>query len=128
MARKKNMVEYVEGDNHRKKFMELLERATKNKSKQAVFNDFLQIAAITFSSVGNFVIDSRIAKERSERYIRVISDYDTEVQVVFGGMLYELTEELQTYCQGNYTDVLGDIFHELNLKMNVSVSFLLLKM
>ena len=42
--------------------------------------------------------------------------YKEEERQILGSMFYELADELATYCHGDYTDVLGEIFHDLNFQ------------
>ena len=119
MARKNKKQEYPEGNIHRKNFVELLNKLAYDRSRWNVFTDFLQIAAITLSNVNDPAYLNAfkdIIEERNKRCKSVIDSYRKDSQELFQQMLYELVEELETYCHGNYTDVLGEVFHDLNFQ------------
>ena len=120
MANKKNKkYECPEGNIHRKNFVELLDKVARNKSRWDVFNDFLQFAAITLNNVKDayyLQANKDIIEERNKRLKKVLNEYNAESKDYLSSMLDELIEELETYCQGNYTDVLGEIFHQLNFQ------------
>lgn len=71
----------------------------------SVFSDFLELAAI---SISNSVMFS---EKREKRYMEVIKKYEKREAEIFPKLLSELVEALTT----NPTDVLGEVFMELEL-------------
>ena len=72
-----------------------------------VFTDFLLIAAVSFSNV----VDLRSAKEREAQYMETIKKYSKEDLSQFAAMLAELTLAMED----DPSDILGKLFHELDL-------------
>jgi hypothetical protein len=80
-----------------------------------VFTDFVELAAISLSNA----VDWRQRDPREARYMAIVGRYDrTEVER-FPKMLGELTLELER----GYDDVLGGVFHELELHNTWSGQF-----
>jgi len=97
---------------YKKKLINLINQTAYSRSKFKVFSDFIEMSAITFSNPLDFVH----REEREARYLSIINSYDKKHQHSFPLMLFYLTEALEekTSTSGP-EDVLGVIFHELNL-------------
>ena len=78
-----------------------------------VFSDFVELVAIEIS----VTVDPVTAKEREERYKQVAQRYKKlEERQQFYKMFQLLYEAMQDAAEsGHYEDVLGDVFHELEL-------------
>jgi hypothetical protein len=97
---------------HKKEIISLLKQAAYSKSVSQVFNDFLEMAAI---SVANSV-DFTHRDEREKRYLSIINSYEKRHQELFPEMLAKLVLALDEKAQTVGTeDILGVIFHELEL-------------
>ena len=72
-----------------------------------VFSDFVEVSAIALSNA----VDKTNYAEREQRYLDIVGQYTKEEFHTFPELLGMLIEHLETYPK----DVLGDIFHELEL-------------
>lgn len=100
---------------HRKNFISLIDKLAYRNSRWNVFNDFLEVAAISFSNsdVRLLATDKETWEEREKLATRTLSKYTYEEQQYFPELLTELTFEFENDCP-NYVDVLGEMFHALN--------------
>ena len=94
---------------HKENLKKLLSKASAKDSSTTIFNDFLVVAAISLANVNK---NSAAYQEREKRFLETMSKYDNETQLIFRDMLAELGLALE---ENMYQDVLGEIFHELNL-------------
>lgn len=79
----------------------------KTKDLWQVYRDFLETTAIAISNV----VDLKQAKEREERYMQIITPYNTKEVLKFAEIMSLLAIELEKEPQ----DVLGKVFMELEL-------------
>jgi hypothetical protein len=75
-----------------------------------VFEDFLAMAAISISNS----VDWIHREEREARYLEFVGKYDRQEVDLFPQMMVHLVEELERHIE-DPTDVLGAIYHELEL-------------
>ena len=105
---------------HRKNFVNLLNQFNNHGyNRFNVFNDFLQMAAISLANNSDpyhFVTTEKTFLEREETYKRTVDKYKPALQEVFPKMFAELLQEIESYCPNNFTDVLGEIFHTLEFQ------------
>ena len=105
---------------HRKNIAKCIGFIGRVHNPWTVFGDFLTMAAISISNNcdPDYLFTSKeIRDEREERYLRTIKKYDRKEQLMIMSMFAELVEELEMYCGKDsihLTDVLGEMFHELN--------------
>ena len=123
MAKRKNKDAAVVSINseHRKNIAKCIDFIGRVHSPWTVFSDFLAIAAITISNNSDpcyIATSKKVRDEREKRYLDIINQYDKREQKLLISMFNELVEELQSYCNGgesiHLTDVLGELFHELD--------------
>ena len=100
---------------HRKNFIALIDKLAYRNSRWNVFNDFLEVAAVSFSNsdVHLLATDKGTWEEREKRATKILSKYTYEEQQYFPQLLTELTLEFENDFP-NYVDVLGEMFHALN--------------
>jgi len=97
---------------YKKEIISLLKNAAYSKDLAQVFNDFLEMAAL---SIANSV-DFTKREERENRYLDLINSYDKRHQELFPEMLAHLVMALDEKAHTAGTeDILGIIFHELEL-------------
>lgn len=75
-----------------------------------VFEDFLAMSAISISNA----VDWNNRDERENQYLSTVKRYPKKDLEIFPKMLAYLVESLESYADQPY-DVLGSIFHELEL-------------
>ena len=101
---------------HRKNFVKLLNQfSSYGYSRWNVFTDFLELSAIAIANCDQILTPTKVVDEREERYKNTIGKYKKEAQPLFAHMLAELIKEMETYCPKHLTDVLGEMFHDLEL-------------
>jgi hypothetical protein len=97
---------------HKRELIKLIQQAAHSRSIYQVFNDFLEMSAISISNV----LDFTHRKEREERYLSIINSYDKEYRQLFPRMLAHLIQALEEKARTvGPEDVLGSIFHTLEL-------------
>ena len=97
---------------HKKEIIKLIQKAAYSKDISQVFNDFLEMAAISISNS----VDFTHREDREKRYLELINSYDERQQNLFPEMLAQLVLALDEKTQTTGTaDILGVIFHELEL-------------
>lgn len=119
MAKQKNAKNPVGLGGHRKNFVDLLNTFSKyGYSRWQVFTDFLQLSAISLANCDRYCLVNEQATidEREKQYLNTIGKYKKEVQELFPQMLYEVVEEMQSYCPNHLTDVLGEMFHSMEFQ------------
>ncbi len=103
---------------HRKNFIKLLRQAAHKTNLWDVFSDFLQMAATAISNSDRWhiVTNAKTWQQREDEYLSVIKKYDKDDQQLFPQMFAELVLELDDHVSfGHFEDVLGSVFHELEL-------------
>ena len=96
--------------NHRKELLTLIQQLSRKYSTWGVYVDFLALAAISISNAVDWVH----RQEREAQYMEIVGRYDKQEVSVFPEMFAHLVLELETYA-GRLHDVLGGVFHELEL-------------
>ncbi|MDR2559959.1 MAG: N-6 DNA methylase [Oscillospiraceae bacterium] len=98
--------------NYQKEIIKLIKQAAYSRGEYQVFNDWLEMSAISISNS----IDPTHREEREKRYLDIIGSYGKREQETFPQMFAHLVEALQNKVENSGTeDVLGLIFHELEL-------------
>ncbi len=95
-----------------KTIVKMITEISLRHDKWQVFSDFAEMAAISISNA----VDLHHFKEREARYMEVVKRYTKDELNQFPQMLGELIRELD----GVTDDVLGRVFHELELHNNFS--------
>lgn len=93
--------------NHKKNMIKLFEKLAYRHNSWTVYSDFLEMAAISLSNSVDFLNRN----EREKRYLDIISGYSKEEGAIF----QKLFGELVTALEEETTDVLGELFMELQL-------------
>lgn len=97
---------------HRKEIIKLIKQASYSRDTYQVFNDWLEMSAISISNT----VDFTHREEREARYLDLINLYEKRHQQLFPQMFAHLVEALEEKTQTtDPEDVLGLIFHELEL-------------
>ena len=97
---------------HQKQIIQLINQAAAYKDNYQVFNDFLEMSAISISNS----VDVTHRQERENRYLEIINSYDQPQQLLFPQMLAHLVELLEDKAQTiGPEDVFGPIYLELEL-------------
>lgn len=113
------MNEQIHGGEHRKNLMKLLQEVGRRHNLWNVFEDFMRVAAISIANSSDpfHVTNSAETWEsREKRYLETIGRYRKEEQMVFPQMMTELVLELEHQVRiGEFTDVLGELFHDMEL-------------
>lgn len=108
---KKGVEVIMENDvDHRKELVGLINQLGQKHGVYQVFNDFLEMTSIAISNA----VDKAQYEERESAYHEIISRYEKIEIDKFPDMFVHLTEELEKYAE-HPTDVLGEVFHELEL-------------
>jgi len=111
-AQKKSNVSVLDSDGHKNEIIKLIKQAAYSKAVYQVFNDFVEMAAISIANTVDFVD----YKKRESRYLDLINSYDKRYQELFPEMLGHLVLALEDKAQTTGPeDILGPIFHELEL-------------
>lgn len=95
---------------HRKELLKLLKQLSAKYSTWGVFMDFLAMAAISISNAVDWVHSS----EREAQYMEIVGRYEKREVALFPEMLAHLVMEMERHVE-HPTDVLGEIYHELEL-------------
>jgi hypothetical protein len=96
--------------NHSGEFIKLIKTLSHKHSTWRVFEDFLGMAAIAISNPVDWVQRD----EREAEYMAIVERYVRKEVELFPQMLAHLVEELEHHVEEPH-DVLGEIFHELEL-------------
>ncbi len=93
-------------------FIKRFEKLRYRHNAMTIYSDFLALSAINISNAVN------PDKERAENYAQIISRYNSEECALFAEMFGCIVLELDNLSKGtpHYTDVLGELFHNLNLQ------------
>lgn len=98
--------------NYQQAIIKLIRQAASNIAVYQVFNDFLEMAAISISNQ----VDFTHQEEREKRYLSLINSYDKTQHALFSEMLADLVEAMEEKVQmSGPEDVLGPLFHALEL-------------
>jgi hypothetical protein len=98
--------------NHKQEIIKLIKETAYSHSAYQVFNDWLEMSAISISNT----VDFTHREKREARYLDLIKSYDKRHQQIFPQMFAHLVEALEEKTQTTGAeDVLGVIFHELEL-------------
>lgn len=95
---------------HRKELIKLIRQLSSKYSTWGVFTDFLAMAAISISNA----VDWLHSSEREAQYMEIVGRYEKREVALFPEMLAHLVGEMERHTEGP-ADVLGEIFHELEL-------------
>jgi len=99
-------------DNHQQEIIKLIRQAAYSKDIYRVFNDFLEMSAITISNHCDFTH----REEREARYLDIIRSYDKREQALFPEMFARLVMALdEKVATTGPEDVLGPVFHEMEM-------------
>lgn len=104
---------------HTKQFVKCMDDLCYRHNAFTVFSDFLAMAAIGISNAVNFNDD------REQEYLRIVNKYNENERALFPQMLGCIVNELQP-AEGEtprYRDVLGELFHCLNLQNEWKAQF-----
>lgn len=98
---------------HKAGLIKLIKAASYTQATWEVYSDFVEMAAIAISNS----VDRVNRKKREEKYLNLISKYDKKRQPLFGQMLGELVMAMEraVVTEGGPTDILGPVYHELEL-------------
>ena len=92
-----------------KPFGKLFDQACARHNAWEIWESFVTMSAISISNV----VDKDHAEQRAQEYLRIAKKYSSDELDCLGGMLAELTKQLE---MEPYQDFLGDIY--LRLEMN----------
>lgn len=95
---------------HRKELIKLIRQLSSKYSTWGVFTDFLAMAAISISNAVDWVHSS----DREAQYMEIVGRYEKREVALFPEMLAHLVMEMERHTE-RPADVLGEIFHELEL-------------
>ncbi len=92
--------------------LDTIKKLSSRRSTWQVFNDFLEISAITISNS----VDRANWEEREKRYLDIVKTYDKSEVDLFADMFSKLVLQLEENdSNGELDDVLGKLFHDLEL-------------
>lgn len=109
MAKKVTMTQTTE---HTRQFVKCFEKLRYNHNAFAVYSDFLALSAISISNSVN------PHEGREQEYQRIAKNYTDKEQTLFSEMFACIAAEMEP-AKGklpDYHDVLGELFHNLNLQ------------
>jgi len=92
---------------HKKELVSLITKLSYRYDKWEIFSDFVELSAISISNSA----DKSHWQERENRYLEIVKKYSKEELNQFVSMLGELVLSLED----EPTDVLGEVFHTLEL-------------
>lgn len=93
---------------YKKEFCTMMDKIAFRYSKWQVWNDFLNLSAISIANV----IPTSEKKEREEKYCSILSMYRKEEQEIFPQMLSLVVLALE---ENPEQDFLGSLYHHLEL-------------
>lgn len=98
---------------NKKEIIKLISNLGYRHSTWQVFSDFVEMAAISLSNS----VDWLHKEKREERYLEIINSYEKKEQQVFPEMFACLVSAMEdsVASDGGPTDILGTIFHDLEL-------------
>lgn len=92
-----------------REFVRTIQRLGQRYSTWRVFEDFCAIAAI---SISNAVLPN---KKREQDYLDIVKQYSSVELDMFAQMLADLVNSMEVQAQDAPADILGPVFHELEL-------------
>ena len=99
-------------NNHFQSILKIIRSLTYAYDTWAIFYDFLEMSAISISNA----VDLKQFDTREQQYLKTINKYPPDVQKLFPQMYAELALALDyEYRNGRFVDILGILFHELEL-------------
>lgn len=97
---------------HTNNLIKLIQKLSYRHQTWQVFSDFLELFALAVSNS----MDWRQAEEREKQYLETINRYEKKEQELFPELCGELVLALEDLAaSGGPGDVLGQVFHELEL-------------
>lgn len=87
--------------------VKLFQEVSRRHNLWTTFSDFLELSSISISNC----VDMRNYSRREQRYFEIIKKYTKDELKIFPKLLIELTKALEN----DVTDVLGELFMELEL-------------
>lgn len=94
------------GQEHRQKFVELLQQATYRHPTWRIWDDFVFMGAAAMSQPFQWV------QEREDEYLKRINQYDKATQALFPQMFGEV---VLAFEEEGHEDILGEVYMQLNL-------------
>ena len=112
MAKSKTPSHIATTSEHLKEFVKLFESLRYRHNAFNTFSDFVTCAAISISNAVNYDDD------REKEYLRIINKYNEGEREKISQMFACIVAEMQKDSEGTprYRDVLGELFHSLNLQ------------
>ena len=100
---------------HRTKLLATLRKLGHRHSTWSLFSDFVELCALSIANSAK--LDQEEWQRREDQYLNVIGKYTPDEQMAFADMFADLAEALHYEVTRNHVpvDVLGEIFHELEL-------------
>lgn len=105
MSKSSQIIKRV-GQEHRQKLAELIKKAAYKHSTWQIWDDLMYFGASALSQSMQWV------QSREDEYMRRIERYDKSTQSLFSQMFYEI---VLAFEQEGYTDILGDMYMQLEL-------------
>ena len=97
---------------HYQEIVSMISRLAYSRDMWEIFCDFMEMSAICVSNT----VDKKYFDVREEQYLKTIRKYTPEHQKLFPQMFGELVLALECeYQGGSFVDVLGNLFHGLEL-------------
>ena len=123
MAKRKKKSVVNATSEHRKNIAKNIIALGRVNSSWIAFNDFLAVSAISISNNSDpyhIATSEKLQAEREKRYLDIIGNYNERERNLIAETFAELVLELQSYCDDDkavhLTDVLGEMFHELEFQ------------
>ena len=103
-----------QNNKHFQSILKIINKLIHSHDTWEVFYDFLEMCAISISNILEF--NSKRHEEKENQYLGTIKKYTPEHQILFSEMFGELILALEyEYQTRGFTDILGNLFHELEL-------------
>lgn len=102
----------ITSNNARKHLIEALLALSKRHGIQKVFTDFVEMYALAISNA----VDKTQLEQREGRYLEIIKGYSpAEIEMLPALMAHAVNAFEAEARKGFFRDILGEVFHELNL-------------
>ena len=100
---------------HRKKILKAIQKLSERHSVWDVFSDFVELGALCIANSADKKTETW--EKREKQYLETIGKYNPDEQKLFPEMFADLVEalEYELTWRNAPTDVLGTLFHELEL-------------
>ena len=119
MAKKKSAPPKLTG--HRQNFVKLIEELSYRHSRYTAFSDFNELFAIDISN--SLRANSAATLEaRAKKYQETLAKYNDREREIFPKLAAEVVLEMENDFP-NYRDVLGELFHAMNLQNEANGQF-----